>query len=147
MNKEAIKSKLFSIQENIILELKEKVEMTHSLVDMDEDSSHDPDDYSHQFESGEMEQLMKVQLNRAKGNLEKLKALDFSEKTTIQPGAFVKTNTLNFIVGFSTVPFDVDGTQIIGISTNSPIYPILLGKKEGESFSFSGNNYQIEKIN
>ncbi len=83
MNKLHIKEKLFEQQENIIRELAEKVEMSHSMVDVDEDDTHDPDDYSHQYESGEMEQLIKVQLNKAKGNMERLKTIDFGEKNTV----------------------------------------------------------------
>ena len=66
MNKEHIKEMLFTMQENIIREFKEKVEVTHGVVDIDEDDTHDPDDYSHQYESAELEQLMKVQLNKSR---------------------------------------------------------------------------------
>lgn len=147
MNKLHIKEKLFEQQENIIRELAEKVEMTHSMVDVDEDDTHDPDDYSHQYESGEMEQLIKVQLNKAKGNMERLKTIDFGEKDTVTPGALVQTPRFNFFIGFATVPFDVDGKHIVGISTESPIYSIMNGRKEGDKFSFSGINYEISKIN
>ncbi|MGB0915251.1 MAG: hypothetical protein ACPGVI_04220 [Crocinitomicaceae bacterium] len=147
MNKLHIKEKLFEQQENIIRELAEKVEMTHSMVDVDEDDTHDPDDYSHQYESGEMEQLIKVQLNKAKGNMERLKTIDFGEKDTVTPGALVQTPRFNFFIGFATVPFHVDGKHIVGISTESPIYSIMNGRKEGDKFSFSGINYEISKIN
>ncbi|MDX2360267.1 MAG: hypothetical protein QNK23_05650 [Crocinitomicaceae bacterium] len=146
MIKENIKTKLFSMQENIIVELSEKVQMSHSLVDLDEDDTHDPDDYSHQFESAEMEQLMKVQLNKAKGGLEKLKSIDFSEKSTVQTGAYVETNKFNFFIGFSTVPFDVEGKHVVGISTNSPIFPMMSGKAAADKFSYCGINYEIETI-
>ena len=147
MNKEHMKEVLFAMQENIVRELQEKVEMTHSIVDIDEDDTHDPEDYSHQYESGEMEQLMRVQLNKAKRNLDLLKSIDFSEKTSIEPGAYVETNKFNFLIGFTTVPFDVEDKHIVGISTESPIYPIMLGKKVGDAFSFSGVNYEIKSIN
>jgi hypothetical protein len=147
MNKEALKSKLISIQEITILELSEKVEMQHSMVDIDEDDTMDPEDFSHQYESGEMEQIMKSQLANAKRGLKILNDIDFSEKTKIEPGAFVQTNKFNFFIGFSTVPFDVDDTHIIGISTYSPIYTSMENKKVGDSYSFNGVDYQIEKIN
>jgi hypothetical protein len=147
MNKEHIKEMLFTMQENIIREFKEKVEVTHGVVDIDEDDTHDPDDYSHQYESAELEQLMKVQLNKSKRCLDLLKSIDFSPKTSVESGAYVETNKFNFFIGFATVPFDVDGKHIVGISMDSPICPIMLGKKEGDKFSFSGVDYVIEKIN
>ena len=147
MNKEHIKEMLFTMQENIIREFKEKVEVTHGVVDIDEDDTHDPDDYSHQYESAELEQLMKVQLNKSKRCLDLLKSIDFSPKTSVESGAYVETNKFNFFIGFATVPFDVDGKHIVGISMDSPICPIMLGKKEGDKFSFSGVDYVIENIN
>ncbi len=146
MKKEHIKEKLFAMQENIIRELQEKVELTHTMVDIDEDDTIDPEDYSHQYESGEMEQLMRVQVNKAKRSLDLLKSIDFSQKTSIEPGAYVETNKFNFLIGFTTVPFDVDGKHIVGISTESPIYPIMLDKKKGDKFSFSGVDYTINEI-
>ena len=100
MNKEHIKELLFTMQENIIHEFEEKVETTHGMVDIDEDDTLDPEDFSHQYESGEMEQLMKVHLNKAKRCLDVLKSMDFSEKTLVEPGAYVETNKFNFLVGF-----------------------------------------------
>ena len=90
---------------------------------------------------------MKVQLNKAKRSLDLLNSIDFSPKTSVESGAYVKTNKFNFFIGFATVPFDVDGKHIVGISMESPICPIMLGKKVGDQFSFSGVDYEIEKIN
>lgn len=146
MNKENIKNKLFETQELLVKELQEKVSTSHSMVDIDEDDTLDPEDFSHQFESGEMEQLFKVQLNKEKGNLEKLKSIDFSPKSTVTCGALVQTNQFNFFVGLATVPFDADGNHIVGISNESPIYAIMANKKEGDEFSFRGNDYKIDKI-
>jgi hypothetical protein len=146
MNKEAIKDKLFELQENLVKELSEKINTVHSMVDIDESDTVDPEDFSHQYESGEMEQLMRVQMNKEQGNLEKLKSIDFGPKNTVSCGALVQTNQFNFLIGFATVPFEVDGSQIVGISNESPIYAIMATMKSGDSFSFRGNNYTIENI-
>lgn len=146
MNKEVIKNRLYELQENLVNELAEKISTVHSMVDIDEGNTLDPEDFSHQYESGEMEQLMRVQLNREKGNFEKLKSIDFGPKNSVCCGAIVQTNLFNFLIGFATVPFEVDGKQIVGISNDSPLYPIMANRKSGESFSFRGNNYTIENI-
>lgn len=146
MNKEILKSKLYKVQENIIHELEEKVNLSHSVVDLDEDNTLDPEDYSHQYESGEMESLFKVQLANAKMDYSRLKNIDFSPKDCVCDGAFVQTNKFNFFIGFSTVPFDVEDTHIIGISHGSPIFKIMDGKKKGDTFSFHEINYNIENI-
>jgi hypothetical protein len=146
MNKDTVKEKLFVLQETIIAELQEQVDTVHTMVDIDEEQTHDPEDYSHQFESNELEQMVKVQLNRAKGGLVQLNGIDFEAKNTVTSGALVFTNKMKFFIGFATVPFDIEGHHIVGISFNSPIYPMMADKKTGDSFSFSGINYTIESI-
>lgn len=146
MNKEQLKEELMALQTNIIRELQEKTEYSHSMVDIDEEDVRDPDDYSRQWESGELEQLMKVQLNKAKGSLTKLETIDFSNKNSVGEGAFIETDKLNFFIGLSTIPFNFEGKEIIGISEESPIYAMMAGKEKGDTFSYSGNTYTITNI-
>jgi transcription elongation GreA/GreB family factor len=40
----------------------------------------------------------------------------------------------------------MDGMHIVGISTDSPIYKEMKGKKNGDQFSVSGNQYTIKEI-
>ena len=89
---------------------------------------------------------MKNQLKKAKADLSELVDIDYSEKSVVEPGAFVQTEKFNFFIGFPTVPFDMDGLHIVGVSKESPIFPFLAGKKEGESFEFSGKKYVIKKL-
>ena len=146
MNKETIKAKLFEVQNSIVKELEEKIATSHSMVDVDEDDTLDPEDFSHQYESGELESLMKVQLLNAKMDLSRLNKMDFSSKDSVTDGALVQTNKFNFIIGFSTVPFDIENDHIIGISHGSPIFSSMENKKQGDEFSFHGINYKIENI-
>ena len=146
MNKEAIINELEKIHVNIVNELREKAEMSHSMVDIDEDDTIDPEDFSHQYESGEMEQLIRVQMNKAKSALERVQNIDFSAKSDVQPGALVKTDHQTFIIGQATMPFDAEGIRVIGISPASPIYTCMMGKKAGDKFSYSGTEYEIQSI-
>jgi hypothetical protein len=44
------------------------------------------------------------------------------------------------------MPFDFEGKHIVGITIDSPIYPVMKGKNMGESFSHVGNDYTILEI-
>ena len=146
MNKDAVRETMISHQQKIINELSEQISTIHTMVDIDEEMTHDPEDYSHQFESNEIEQMIKVQLNKAQSALRHLESIDFGPKNTITVGALVKTNKMKFFIGFPTVPFESEGDRIIGISLGSPIYPMMANKKAGDRFTFSGNEYNIESI-
>jgi hypothetical protein len=146
MNKEALKNMVIDQQVKIINELAEKIETTHSMVDIDESDTLDPEDFSHQHESGEIEQLMLTQLQKAKMDLEALRGIDFSAKSSVEPGAVVITEKFNFLIGFPSIPFDFDGLHLVGVSKASPIYPFMTGKRSGESFKFGDKTYTITEI-
>lgn len=146
MDKTKLKETLLKMQDEFIKELSEKVSTTHSMVDLDEEATIDPEDFSHQYESGEIEELFKVQLRKAKYDRELLNEMNFSSKSEAQDGALVVTDQLNILVGFPATPFDFEGHHIVGISKDAPLYPFLKGKKEGESFNYSGRLFQIQNI-
>lgn len=146
MNKTELKKILVSQQEIIIKDLEEKIAFMHSMVDIDESDTIDPEDRSHQYESGEMEQLTRTQLTKAKLDLDSLNSIDFGPKTQVESGAFVQTEKFNFVIGFPVIPFDFEGMHIVGVSNASPIYPFMHGKSAGDSFEFGGNSYKIQSI-
>lgn len=146
MNKEELKNKLIEQQEGMIAEFEQKVKDIHSMVDIDEEDTIDPEDFSHQAEAGEMEELIKSQLNRAKEKLGELKKFPIDEISEIRTGAIVETNERNFIVGFSIPPVAIEGKEFVGISKEAPIYSALEGKNVGDRFEVGGVTYEITKI-
>ncbi|MFT6500086.1 MAG: hypothetical protein ACJASQ_000193 [Crocinitomicaceae bacterium] len=146
MNKNSIREKMLSHQQTIIAELSQRISSLHTMVDIDEESTHDPEDYSHQFESQELEHLIKVQLNKAKSGLQQLESIDFNPKNTITTGSIVVTDKVVFFIGFSMVPFKVGTDKIVSISINSPIYSLMANKVEGDQFTHAGNSFTVEKI-
>lgn len=147
MNKVTLKDRLIEIQKTIINEINEKIVTTHSMVDVDESDTIDSEDLSHQTESMLTEQLFKVKLQKAENDLQLLYKINFDVKTKVEPGALVKTEMFHFIVAMATVPFDLDGIHIIGISSESPIYSEMKGLEKGESFNFTDKSYTILEIN
>jgi len=133
-------------QSTLVGELKEQTTTLHTMVDIDESDVIDPEDYSHQYESQELEQMIKVQLNRASRGLEVLASLDISPKNKVETGAIIETDTLAFFIGYPTIPFEIDNRRLVGISTNSPIYALMNGKRKGDNFSYAGNDYTIKNI-
>lgn len=146
MNKQELKQALLSFQQNSINNLMEKIVTIHSMVDVDESDTIDPEDLSHQSESMESEQLFKQQLIKAQQDLRTIESIDFSTKTSVEPGAFIQTEKFNFLVACATTPFDFNEIHITGISVESPIYKEMKGLNKGAQFNLSGNNYQINEI-
>lgn len=146
LNKLQLKNEMLSMYETIIHDLKEELKAKESLANIDEDNALDPEDYSNQTISKEMIMLLQKQLDKALFDFEKLKNIDFSEKSEAVIGALVTTDMFNFILGVATTPFLFGNLQIVGVSSEAPIFSSLLGRKEGDSFQFSGNLYNINQI-
>ena len=146
VDKFQLQKSMLSMYETIIHDLKAELNLKESLANIDEDNTLDPEDYSNQTVSKEMKMLLQKQLDKALYDFEKVKKMDFSEKSEAVVGALVTTDMFNFILGVATTPFLFGNMQIVGVSTEAPIFSSLLGRKVGDSFQFSGNQYNINQV-
>ena len=146
VDKFQLQKEMLSMYETIIHDLKAELNLKESLANIDEDNTLDPEDYSNQTVSKEMKMLLQKQLDKALYDFEKVKKMDFSEKSEAVVGALVTTDMFNFILGVASTPFLFGNMQIVGVSTEAPIFSSLLGRKVGDSFQFSGNQYNINQV-
>jgi hypothetical protein len=63
-----------------------------------------------------------------------------------EEGAVVKLGGRFFVIAVSTGKFMCDGNEIMGISTQGPIYAGLEGKRPGDAISFNGRELVIEEV-
>lgn len=83
----------------------------------------------------------------AQQNLQMLESLqDVPVSLQVKNGSLVHTDNGVFYISISAGQIKLDSIQAFAISAVSPIGQLLLGKKEGESFSFNQNHYLIKKI-
>jgi hypothetical protein len=78
--------------------------------------------------------------------IEKLAAMDFEPKSKVNEGAVVELGGRFFVIAVSTGKFVYDGNEIMGISTQAPIYAELEGKRSGDAISFKGRELVIEDV-
>jgi hypothetical protein len=64
----------------------------------------------------------------------------------LEEGAVVKLGGRFFVIVVSTGKFICDGYEIMGISTQAPIYAELEGKRAGDAISFNGREFVIEEV-
>ncbi len=65
---------------------------------------------------------------------------------TVQLGSIVVTDKETFFVSASIERFDVDDQPLFGLSTKSPLYKVMQGKKAGDSFTFNKRTYTISEV-
>jgi hypothetical protein len=79
-----------------------------------------------------------------KAVLEKIDATAIAK--TIILGSFVKANGIYFYVSVALPKINIEGTDIIALSPQSPLGNKLMGNKVGFAFEINGTKYLIEDI-
>lgn len=70
----------------------------------------------------------------------------FGNKDEVGPSTLVKTSLANLVVSVPAKPFKVDGEEYYGVSTESPVYEALEGRKPGDTVEFNGQNVEIREV-
>lgn len=141
-----IKSYLIELKENEIQRMEEVAKTYSKDADLDEESVIDVDDLSHQSQSTDAARNIYVQIDEAAKQIDAFKQMHPENSTEISEGNIVITNQVNLVVGLSFKDFEWNGERFVGISTQAPIYQVLMGKNEGDAFNFNGVDYVIEQI-
>ena len=64
----------------------------------------------------------------------------------IQIGATVVTDKDIFFVSASIERFEVDGLRVFGLSTESPLFKVMEGKRSGDTFTYGKETYVIKDV-
>lgn len=87
------------------------------------------------------------QIQEGIDGLSVLNRINIAEHNTVKLGSVVKTNLHNYFVSISLGEVKTeDGETYLAISTQSPIFQTLSGKKKDDSFSFRNQNVRILDI-
>ncbi|WP_242187099.1 hypothetical protein [Sphingomonas sp. CARO-RG-8B-R24-01] len=78
--------------------------------------------------------------------LEKLRRIDFAPKRAVDEGAIVKVAGRYFVIAVASDKFTCEGHELMGISTEAPIYQVMAGKGAGDSCSFNGRTLIVESV-
>lgn len=80
-------------------------------------------------------------------SLDALRQVDIGKVLNqVQPGAVVATEKQQFFIAISLGEIKVEGETFFAISTQSPLYQEMDGKKAGEVFEFRGVKNKIQKV-
>ncbi len=92
-------------------------------------------------------EMYNKKLKDALENLEVLNRIDTNKKSEAASlGAVVITETQSFIISTGVGEVKVDGKTFFAISTISPIFKVMSGKKKGESFLFREKQVRVIEV-
>lgn len=146
MNKEHILKKIIEEQQKVIDNFQESVNSYRSASDMDEEATHDIEDFSHQNEAKDMQLRFEQLAKTAETNLLFLEKSIDEPHTGIEAGALVETDKNYIFIGISVAPFKVDDKDVICISEEAPIYARIKDAKIGTEIDFGTHKVTVVNI-
>ncbi len=146
INKKDIKEQLIAHQEKLINDLNTMLSHYKEGADLDEQDTHDPEDFSHQGEWSKASFDLTQRVKHAQDELELLKSIPLEPSDTVGQGSVVITDNMAFVIGAAIPPFTYLDKKIVGISTRAPIYAMMRGKEKGDTFTFGKVVYSIHDV-
>jgi len=127
-----IKKRIASIQDSLNSETKssagDKHETGRAMLHLEREKS-----------GTQLAAVQKLQKTLSKINIS-------SPSTTSRLGSLVETSQGIYFLSISIGEISIDNKSYFAIATNTPIGKLLLGKKVGDSYTFNGKSFKIEKI-
>lgn len=117
-----------------------------TAVPISADASHTVDDLSQSDAEGELTGLLAGDVARQEQLLREVDALDVSPTDVVAPGAIVSYGGDRYLVGVVTDGFACDGVGYLGIATDAPVYPVLVGLRQGDTFSFNDTTFRLDLV-
>ena len=146
MNRKDIINKIIEEQKKVIESLESSVERYKVASDIDEESTHDPEDFSRQTEAKDMQLRYEKMLRNAESEMSFLqKETELSHEAT-ENGSIIETEQNFYFVGISVPLIKLKEKQIISFSEDAPIFQSMKGKKVGDEVKIGDNKEVISSI-
>lgn len=128
-------------QEEVIENIEQSVLIYKADADLDEEDTMDPDDFSHQSESKDMQLRFEQHLKEENQKLKVLQS-ELDEGNSLQ---FIESENYIILLGLS-IPLFKYNKSIIGISEDAPIYSSLRKLTKGDELKLGNTNEKVEDI-
>jgi hypothetical protein len=146
MNKQIIKQTMLSLEADDFESAREKYLEYVESARLDRSETIEDDEQAQAELASDLSEAFDCAVHSHSDKIEKLAAMDFGPKSKVEEGSVVKLTGRYFVIAVSTGKFVCDGTEMMGISNQAPIYAELDGKSAGDAISFNGRELVIEEV-
>jgi hypothetical protein len=130
-------------QKAVVDSLKQTVNRYKIASDLDEESTHDPEDFSHQTQAKDMQLRYEKTLKEAELSLAFLENELKEKHDKIEKGALVETDKNYLFVGISVPSFQFENKEVIAFSDQAPVFQNIKGKSKGDTVEVGANSLTI----
>ena len=130
-------------QKAVVDSLKQTVNRYKIASDLDEESTHDPEDFSHQTQAKDMQLRYEKTLKEAELSLAFLENELKEKHDKVEKGALVETDKNYLFVGISVPSFQFENKEVIAFSDQAPVFQNIKGKSKGDTVEVGANSLTI----
>lgn len=146
MNKNAIKKTMLALSRTELESAQRHYQEYLSQARLDSSEPIEDGQRSQAEFASDLAEAFDMQEHDFEEKIRQLELIDFAPKSEVEPGAVVKVAGRHFVVGVSTARFACEGQDLMGISTQAPIYQAMEGKRSGDKCTFRGKVLHVEAI-
>ena len=143
MNRIAIINIIIEEQKVVIESLKQSVDRYKTASDLDEESTHDPEDFSQQTQAKDMQLRYEKTLREAEQSLAFLEGELKLTHDKIEKGTLVETDQNFLFVGISVPPFKFENKEVVAFSDHAPVFQNIKGKSKGDKIEVGSKSLQV----
>lgn len=130
-------------QKVVIESLKQSVERYKIASDLDEESTHDPEDFSQQTQAKDMQLRYEKTLREAEQSLAFVEGELKEKHDKIEKGTLVETDQNFLFVGISVPPFQFGNKEVLAFSDHAPVFQNIKAKNKGDTVEVGAKSLQI----
>ena len=133
-------------QKVVIDSLKQTVDRYKTASDLDEESTHDPEDFSQQTQAKDMQLRYEKMLKEAEQAFVFLEDELKMTHDKIEKGTLIETNQNFLFVGISVPAFKFENKEVVAFSDHAPVFQNIKGKNKGDTVEIGSKSLQIIDI-
>lgn len=146
MDRKDILNKIIEEQKKIIESLENSIERYKIASNLEENSSSDPEDLSHQAEAKDMQLRYEKMRRMEEQNLAFVENELKETHKESENGALISTDKNYLFIGISVPAFQYKGKDVISFSDDAPIFNNIKGKKTGEIVKIGDEELEIVSV-
>ena len=141
-----ILNKIIQEQNKVIRSLQQSVDQYKAASDMDEESTHDSEDFTNQSIAKDMQLRFEKMMTEAVRNLNFLEKEKEITHTEIENGSLIETDKNYVFIGISVPVIKVEDKEVISFSVKAPIFEEIKGKNSGDIVKIGDNSFKIQSV-
>lgn len=143
MNRKDLIGRIIREQMKVIESLQQSVEHYKAASEIDEESTHDPEDFSNQSVAKDMQLRFEKMMGEAQQILRFLEKEREVVHTEIEKGSLIETDKNFLFIGLSVPVIQVDDKELISFSEQAPVFLEIKGKNLGDSLTVGNDTLKI----